>query len=262
MRVFVIFLVFLSLPHFLKRDFKLPPRLPIPYQAEWEVPPASPEILSILHQTFTYLARGNQATVFESEDGQYVLKLFRTTRSPFRLIEKLKSLIAQWTHKKVKQDRFTKAFKTFNAAHMAYTKAASLTEVLFCHLNLTENELPILTLKAHRTFSLPLDRARFVLQKKVTPFATALLSARNDPEKMQGLIDSFFKLIAQRSALGIRNSDPNLPPNFGFLEGKAVEIDFGNYRQGADPQEIKNLRKRFKDWLAKNAPEYLPKIQD
>ena len=48
---------------------------------EWEFPQPSAEeqeqIDAILSQKFTYLARGSQAFAFVSEDGRYVLKLFK-----------------------------------------------------------------------------------------------------------------------------------------------------------------------------------------
>src|SRR5579871_916778 len=48
---------------------------------EWEFPPLNPkeqkEIERILSQKFTYLARGSQAFAFISEDGRYVLKMFK-----------------------------------------------------------------------------------------------------------------------------------------------------------------------------------------
>ncbi len=261
MRAFLFFILCLCIPHLIKPNFKIPPRLALPYHPEWEVPRPDPEILAILNQPFTYLSHGNQSTVFQSQDGRYVLKLFRSTRPRFPLIQNLKCHFASWKHKKPKNDLVTKTIKTLTAAHIAFTEASAFTQVFFCHLNLTENLLPTATLKAHRTYHLPLDRCRFVLQRKVTPFKEALLAAKGDPEKMHQLIESFFRLLTERAALGIRNSDPNLGPNFGFLDDQAVEIDFGNYRRGSDPREMENYRQRFKDWLAKNAPEYLQSIQ-
>jgi hypothetical protein len=252
MRIFsLLFLVsLLFLPQFMKSDFKVPPTFSqIPNRPEWQSTP-SPEILAILNQPFTYLAHGNQSTVFTSHDGQYVLKLLRYTRSRFPLIHNLKNAL----HNKPKHDLFTKLNKTLHAAHLAATEASAFTQVVYCHLNLTENQLPLAHLASH---TLPLDRQRFILQRKVTPFKEALLAARNNPEEMHQLIDSFIALIHNRSSLDIRNSDPNLGPNFGFLNGNAVEIDFGNYRKAPQqPHEINAYITRLEHWLAKNAPEY------
>ncbi len=262
MRTILLFLFFLSLPQFLKHNFKLPPHLNIPYHSEWEIPPPDEKILSILDQPFSYLARGNQSTVFESQDGKYVLKLFRYTRPRFPFVQNTKYFAAKLIQKKPKNDLFTKVAKTFTAAHMACTQASQYTQVLFCHLNLSENQLPTIQLKADRIYNLRLDQYRFVLQRKVSPFKETLLSAKNDPEKMHKLIDSFVKLLVDRASIGIRNADPNLGPNFGFLEDQAVEIDFGNYRKGSNPQEITNYLTRLGHWLADNAPEYIAFFND
>lgn len=258
--ILLIFLVsLLYLPQLMKQDFKIPPTYPqIANRDEWETPPPSAQILSILNQSFTYLTHGNQCTVFTSADGAYVLKLFRYTRSRFASIQNVKCWIAKYRHKKPKHDLFTKMHKTFHAAFIASAEARPFTQVVFCHLNLTDNQLPCTHIARH---VLPLDRHRFVLQKKVAPFKDTLLAARNNPEKMHRLIDSFCALIMQRLAAGIHNSDPNLGPNFGFLDDQAVEIDFGNYRKSPyTPQqqlaEITNYLLRLEHFLAKNAPGY------
>lgn len=73
-------------------------------------------------------------------------------------------------------------------------------------------------------------------------------------------LDSLCALWIQRLAKGIYNSDSNLAPNFGFLHGRAVEIDFGNYLKSTDPQtaqiEIQARFSRLKEWLRIHAPEY------
>lgn len=109
---------------------------------------------------------------------------------------------------------------------------------------------------------LPLDRYRFVIQKKVTPFHKALMGAREDPEEMKQMMSSFVDLIYRRLEKNIQNSDPNLKPNFGFLGGKAVEIDFGNYvavepNETLKRKELENFLVRFSHWVEKYAPEYM-----
>jgi hypothetical protein len=252
-------LISLSLPQLVKREFKIPPiHAQIPFNPDWESASPSPEVLQILEKPFTYFTHGNQTTVFVSQDGNYVLKLFRYRRSLFPLVQKVKNFFKQ----KPKMDFQTKMTKTLNAAHLAGTLGRDFTQVVYCHLNLTQNRLPTTLFQADRSYLLPLDAYRFVLQRKVTPFKEALLSAKNNPIEMNQLIDSFLKLLLDRSALHLRNSDPNLGPNFGFLEGKAVELDFGNYHLiSTDPEkrnkEIENFLTRLEHWIEDNAPEYL-----
>lgn len=242
----------------MKRDYKLPSLYIDRYPSDpaWETPPPTDEILSILNQPFSYFSHGNQTIVFLSQDGQYVLKLFRYKRSLFPILHSVKNLFK----KKPKLSLSEKLHKTFSAVHLAYTKASPFTQVVYCHLNLTQNLLP--TLKHPH---IPLDQSRFVLQRKVSPFKETLLAAKNDPEKMDRLLTSFIDLLLKRSALGISNSDPNLAPNFGFLGEQAVELDFGNYHTNTDStirkQEITNLLNRFEEWLGENAPEYVKNLR-
>lgn len=264
-------LFFLMLPQFIKGNFKIPLKsIEIAFEDKWEFPdPVDDHIKAVLNQPFNYLNRGNQSYVFESQDGKYVLKLFRQSRPRFDIIFKAKSWIQQQlnhfrTHKKKpKKELIKKLIKTFNATQIAYAQAKEFTQVVFFHINLTENRFPKVKLRDRlHAITIPLDRYRFVVQKKVTPFKNAFQQAKAHPEEVEQMIDSFLTLLFERSEKGIYNSDPNLAPNFGFLNGKAVEIDFCNYKEVADSKkrrkEIDGLIGRLEDWLTKNNPEYIP----
>jgi hypothetical protein len=266
-RLFILAGLFLFLPQLIKRDFKIPPiHADIPNNPNWDTPPPNNEILEILAQPFFYLSQGGQSTVFQSQDGKYVLKLFRYRPTLFPIIHKIKNLI----HRKRQQDFKSKMEKTFNAAYLAYAEARDFTQVLYCHLNLSKNLLPTIQLNINGTHYLALDRYRFVLQKKVDSFKKTILSATSDRDRMQRLIRSLHSLLLNRSALNIRNTDPNLEPNFGFLDENAVELDFGNYvkitsNPDARKREIENYLNRFAHWLEKNDPnstEILQKFRE
>lgn len=235
------------------------------WNPEWETPPLSEEekekVLNILQTPFVYLGCGNQSYVFEN--GEYVIKLFRFRLTRFSCLQKVKDGVDRLLHKKAKDSFPVKINKTFTAARMAFVEAQEYTQVVFCHLNLTEGKWPISRfIVGSRSVFLPMDRYRFVIQKKVIPFKEAMISCRKDPEKMFSQIDSLIHLLLARSALGIRNSDPTLAPNFGFYQGRAIEMDFGNYRKiplhsEKREEEMLQFMNRLKDWLSKNAPEYV-----
>lgn len=265
LRLLLFSALFLSLPQMIRRDFKLPPiHAHFPSNPNWEMPPPSEELLKILNQPFIYYSRGNQSSVFESQDGKYVLKLFRYRRSIFPIVHFLQNGFK----KKPKKNFGMKMNKTLNAAHLAYKQAGRFTQVIYCHLNLTQHLFSTLQLRAdQKVYNLPLDRYRFVLQRKASPFKETLLAARSEPEKMRRLIESFALLLIERSSLNIRNSDPNLGPNFGFIEEKAVEIDFGNYQKiewdrKRQKGEISHFLMSLELWLAQEAPEHLSFMKD
>jgi len=264
--VCLFFLSALSLaPHRIKTPFSL---AWVPFQQEWEIEPLSLEeekkISAILERPLTYLSKGNQSYVFESEGGEYVVKFFRYRFTRFKVIHFCQTVLySHILHKKTKDSFDVKINKTCKAARLAFVEAQKFTQVVFCHLNLTQKTLPIVKITIPKgTYSIPLDRYRFVVQKKVTPFVRAMQEARKEPSKMKVMINSFLALIEERSRLGISNTDPNLGPNFGFLEDQAVEMDFGNYRKISDQhisqRELEGFKSRLRHWLEKNAPEYVP----
>lgn len=164
-------------------------------------------------------------------------------------------------------DLMTKINKTLNAAYLGCTDAKKFTQAIYCHLNLSKNELPITELHYKKNlYHLPLDRYRFIIQRKVTPFKEALRGARNNEEQLESHMLSFANLLLERSSLNIRNSDPNLGPNFGFFNNEAVELDFGNYHR-IEPSkarrisEYENLMNRFEEWVSLAMPEHLSMLK-
>lgn len=227
-----------------------------PYQADLEVPSylSNEEIQAILSQPFTYLNRGAQSYVFASEDGKYVIKFFRHHGS-FSSTKKHKALTLQ------------KIQRLFSASILAYTKAREETGVIALHLNTTKNQFPHLKAKGPigQHLSLDLDSYLFVIQKRVGSFRESLLDAYHSSDKtvMARHIDSFVNLLHSRTSKGIRNADSSLCRNFGFLNGGALEIDFGNYlEETPSKKDLFIFAKKMRKWLSKNAPEWVPYLDE
>lgn len=203
----------LMIPNFMKRltdgfhernlhtDFLVP--------AEWEVPTPT-ELFSLLNQPFHYLGKGSQCYVFESHDQKYVLKLFRFFRPENHLT----------------------IFTLLHAAHIAYESLQQETGLIYIHLNPTALHLPTVCCKdaLGRSHHLRLDEYRFAVQKKAIPLEETLKQVRHDPQKLQQRVNQFIDLLTARTEKGIFNTDPSLEHNFGFLEDRAIEIDFGCFR--------------------------------
>lgn len=237
--------------------------LPFPYRHEWKSAMPSPEILEILKGPFHFLDNGSQMYVFESADKKTVLKLFRSNRSKFPFIHALKASL----HEKKKADLFTKLEKTLQAYALAFHQLPERTGLLYIHLNLTKNTLPTLEIQdpLGRKWHLPLDEYRFIVQKKAEPFKETFLLAlqQGDDEGIKRAIDSFLEMLKERVRKGIRNSDHNLGPNFGFIEGQVVEIDCGNFHLDEtllEPEQQKKEIRRFSSqlggWLGERSPQY------
>lgn len=233
----------LSLPHMVKRltcGFRIEKlRLDFPYHPEWEVE-ADPSFHEILQQKYTFLGKGTQSYVFESEDGKYVIKLFRFDCPQIK--EKVPAL--------------------FNACKLSYDSLRKETGLLYIHLNLTPKGLPRLHCKdaIGRSYAFDLNQMRFALQTRAQDFRKTLKLAYQNPQEMQRRLDEFIHLLQSRTAKEILNTDPNLSRNFGFLEEEAIEFDFGNYRHIAgleQKKEIQRYTRQMRRWLQKNAPEWV-----
>lgn len=220
-----------------------------PFVAEWETPPLEdPELLSVLQAPFTYLAKGAQSYVFLSENGQYVLKLFRydTCRMPLGRIFATK--ICHWTGMKPKH--FVPAVEkipfTFNSCLLAYKLAQKQTGLAYVHLNPKEG-LPILNLvdRLGRKHQIDPAHYRFALQHKAE-----ILDGRSEE-----VTHSFYQLLNELGEKGLVNTDPKLRRNFGSLNGRVVVIDFGNliYNPDQAKEQVALFEKKLHKWKEKHA---------
>lgn len=182
----------------------------------------------ILSHPFSYMAKGKQSYVFLSEDKKMVLKLFRfdACRVPFGQI--FVRNMRKWLGMRPKHflPLEVEIEKNFTSCKLAYTLAAKQTGLIFVHLNPKECGLPLLTLRDRLGRSHKIDPAkyRFIIQKKIEPFLDTF--ARN---QLDTCIASYTTLLNELAEAGLVNLDPKIGRNFGFLEGRAVQIDVGNF---------------------------------
>lgn len=253
----ILFLFLLALPLWLPSTYRRsthafrPSKCLIdwPHKPEWETPPlADPNILK---QPFKYLSKGGQSYVFASEDGKYVLKLFRydQCRMPFGRL--CAAQIRKWTGHKPRHfiPAQIKIENTFKACSLAFRYAREQTGLVYIHLNPKEG-LPKLTLidRLGRKHLLDPSKIRFALQRRAAPFLPSLAANPN-------LLSSFQTLLSELSSAGIVNTDPRLRGNFGVLDGKVIALDFGYFAYS--PDEAKQNERHFEDklqrWIAKHS---------
>ena len=72
----------------------------------------------------------------------------------------------------------------------------------------------------------------FILQKRMEPFYPTLEKWIEDGNHaaIQSALQSLLDLLTLRCQKGIYDKDPDLRTNFGFLNGKAVQMDIGRFR--------------------------------
>lgn len=214
-----------------------------PFAAEWEIPDPNPEIVSVLSKPFSYYAKGNQCFVFLSQDGNYVLKLFRADsfRLPFS-----EQKLRKWVGAKTRKDLFPheRTLKNLMSYHLAYSLAQKQTGVVFIHLNPKPGSLPNLLIQdpIGRTHTVDPAKYRFALQKK---------AERLKPKSEEK--GSFYAFLQELEALGLVNLDLKIGSNFGKLDGNIVQIDVGNFTYCPEMAEENRLalQKKFEESLNK-----------
>jgi len=199
----------------------------LPYNPNWDSTAIADD--NFFQGTFTFLAQGGQSFVFQSEDGQWVLKLFRYDRwiHPWR-----KFVRNKWLGKQERLPYDQKIDRLFCSTKLAYEQAADLTGLAYIHLN-TDDRLPIVSLKDRlgRVYPIDLSKTYFAIQRKADPLPQVFLETmqKGDEERFNLLTHSFVDLLKKRTARGIRNTDTKVHLNFGFWGTQCVEWDFGNY---------------------------------
>jgi hypothetical protein len=245
----------------------------LPFRAEWETPPLSDaeksELKKILNQPFDYLAKGAQSYVFLSRDGRYVLKFFRIYHlQPPLWVTHLKwpSFIEHYRQQKIaKKDQ--ELHRDFASYKIAYDALREETGIIFLHLNKTKELHQSLTFydKIGIKHEVDLDQMEFLVQKRAELVYPALeqMMATEGVEGAKEALSQLVSLLSLRCSKGIRDKDPDLNTNFGFIGHQPLQIDVGRFRleeekpgpQSVDRNEIIRITDHLNQWLKRNYPE-------
>lgn len=221
-----------------------------------------------LNQPFHYLGHGKQMFAFVSEDEKYVLKLFNPMRplkhewyKELRYWKRYSSLnwiSREWFHKKSRLRKFFRQHK------LAYEHLKEETGLLFVHLSPSYrvNHFVHVTDNRGNKQILDLNRTPFVLQKKaiLVPQYLQSLMQNNRNEEAQAAVAKLVQLLEKRIEKGITDRIQTMENNYGFVDGKPIQIDIGRIR--LDPslkvmpnQERERILSNFHYWLGEKFPD-------
>lgn len=196
----------------------------LPYRKDWEVSPPSQEVHQALTQSYSYLGKGAQSYAFVSEDGLYVIKLFKH--------QHLKEPI--WNRYLPKNTRrasaYRKQFKLetlFNSYKIAYEELSQETGVLFAHLNTQDKLTTTLFIDMMgRSYALDLGKTTFVLQRRAQLITQAMQNA--GPKEAKLIYDQAMATVLSRCQKGYIDTDPAFIQNWGVTDsGDVIQIDAG-----------------------------------
>ncbi len=216
----------------------------------------------LLQQRYFFLSRGLQSFVFASEDGEYVIKIFNNRHSFFaKAFNALSTcpIIGTWAKKRAlyHQLKWKQAFTSYRIAHEMLREEAA---IIYTHLDPT-NHLPsslLLIDCLQIPHSIDPNKTGFILQRRCPSFYSMLLQyiESNETDQAQQALDALIDLFLLKYQKGIADNDPLIRTNYGFLEGRPVQIDLGPFSLNPalkDPQlyqpELRKTLQSLKNWL-------------
>ncbi len=209
----------------------------------------------------TYFGRGLQCFAFLSADGQYVLKVLNNCNHH-------KAALCRWIPGMQEAGKAAeeKAAQLFESYEIAFNELREETGLIYVHLHPTEHLQKRVTLidRLGIAHSLDLDKMGFMVQKRAALFYPYLADRRDqgDLAGAQKAVEATIQALLARCKKGIWDNDPLFRTNFGFAEGRPVEIDVGSFSHDPSSRqpavyapEIRRITASLKDWAAKNYPE-------
>lgn len=216
------------------------------------------EAKKIFEQNFIYLGRGRQYFVFQSSDGNYVIKFLNQNNFSYPPI--LNRLTFIKSIDKLVKRKEGKVPLTFGSMKLSFEKLKDEARLIYVNLSKERKinkSLKIIN-KYGATFFIDLDSTYFVLQKKVFPFFPTLerIYEREKEVGLQKAIDSYLKLISSRCIKNIADDDFNIKDNIGFEKDIPVIVDTGRlyYKDHLTKKdfmlaELNRSTKILKKWL-------------
>lgn len=250
---------------------------PLPYDTNWEVPAPTPEgenlLSAILDQPYSYLGKGAQSYVFESQDGKYVLKFFKFKHiRPSIFVEALPpfGFLKQYKDKQTARKQ-RKLFGVFNSYKLAFDTNKDESGLIFIQLN-TEgnpNRAVSITDKIGINRTISLKHYPFVIQNKGVNLRDDLngLLAKGDVATTKVRLGQIIDLYANEYAKGVYDHDHGIMRNTGFVGDKPIHLDVGKLLRVESMRDKSNARKdieivvaNINSWVKKQYPQYSKEI--
>lgn len=243
----------------------------LPFNSRWEISPLAFDKMNalqkVLEQNFYYLGKGCQSYVFESADGNYVLKFIKYQRfRPQPWLEYLTFLPSMDRYLqnklKVKREKLESVFTSWKIAYEALSKE---TGVFYIHLNKSSNlnRKLVIVDKLGLKHSLNIDNYEFLIQRKAAMLCPTINKwmAEGDVKSSQELITSLLNRIISEYERDYADNDHALMQNTGVLDKQPVHVDVGQFVKNTRVrnntvrnQELFNKTWKFRKWLEKHHP--------
>ncbi|MBA3815695.1 MAG: hypothetical protein H0X29_04085 [Parachlamydiaceae bacterium] len=219
-----------------------------------------------LDQEYTYLGKGCQAYVFESDDGKYVLKFFKYQRfRPQAWLNLLRFIpaISRYQDRKSTEKK-NKLDNVFRSWKIAFEQLSKETGVVYLHLNKSNDLHKTMTIydKIGMMHKLDLDQMEFLVQHKAKMLCPTLKTMIEQKEiaSAEKMIDQLLTMLLSEYFRGYADNDHALMQNTGISNDSPVHIDVGQFiynpivkDQSVYGQELYDKTYKFHLWLKKHS---------
>lgn len=219
-------------------------------------------------QPWTFLGRGSQVFVFENHDHQWVIKFYRfpAVMRRWGWVHYGLRYVGRPRRHAIAQYNLEKLRLSLHSFALAGGPLQDDTGVMYRHLQPTQDLCQTVhlidALGQHHT--VPLDSVVFIIQRKGEPFMRSLDRAITSGNLDMGrhMLQELRALILRRCIRGISDLDNMDHDNYGWLEGRAIHLDVGRFREEADlmisekaHQECLRVTQPLMDYLKSRSPE-------
>lgn len=220
-------------------------------------------------QRYRFLGEGAHSFVFESQDGRYVLKLFRAAhKKPQKKWLRegpLFNFLIPTAKKQGSKDKWQTKFQECSARYVtAYDRMKEESGLLFLHFGESESLNVQLALEgpSGKIVHLELDKLPFIVQTKgeLVPSRLASHIKRGDIQAAKHALTTLRQMLEARARKGITDERQCFGINFAFCGERALQIDVGKiaYDQKltrSPDAEIQRVRANLQNWTQKHFPE-------
>lgn len=227
------------------------------------------ELEDILTQSYSYLEKGHQSVVFESEDKNYVLKFYRFP-SHMRVAGWMARPVTRFTDKRkaIRNYDENKFVETKKSHILAFKSLREESGLIAVHMNKSENCPYTVNIKdpLNHPYQVALKDTFFVVQKKgqlIFPTLAELIREGKVTEA-QSIINNTTSFVLTRSLKGIKDEDPILEKNYGLLGSHLFQLDTGRLKISPSIKNIEDAKNEaltitepLKNWLSSVSPDLL-----
>jgi hypothetical protein len=237
------------------------------------------DVQDLLQQNFTYLGKGHQSFAFLSQDGNYVLKLFKPHYPNWETflgtINFTYIPFAKWGYRMVASHSYTQRIKedltSYVNALCQFKKESCLEYIHLAKTTHLHTKIRFFD-KMNIMRELDADSTCFLIQKKVTPIENTLktLMQERKIDEARVLLQKLIYLLSKRLDLGFYKPTHKFHANFGCVGLEPVQLDVGRLVKKEDLErfdpkwkpDMQISLQKLRIWMEEHIPDLIPHVSD